>query len=78
MKIYSKIELEQVTDYKCDTCGKTTKKGNFIPIALDFSYGHDLDGNNYDFCSLKCLLEFVINEYLKENPRKNITFGGKK
>ena len=66
-------------EYKCDTCGiDLLKKIHGIPVELSFSYGHELDGEEYHFCSTACLLKFVIQENNKENPRNNIITGGKK
>jgi len=64
--------------YLCDTCGiDLLKKIHGIPVEISFSYGHELDGEEYHFCSNRCLLKFIIAEENKNNPRDIIT-GGKK
>jgi YHS domain-containing protein len=64
---------------KCDTCGDNLiTKFLGIPITISFGYGSNLDGEEYHFCSYKCLLKFVLNENKKENPRNDIITGGKK
>jgi len=74
-----KILIREVKyEYRCDTCGiDLLKKIHGIPVELSFSYGHELDGEEYHFCSTACLLKFVIAEENKNNPRDIIT-GGKK
>ena len=67
MNIYGIREHNTIIGTKCDTCGKSTEQGNFIPIRVEFSYGHDLDGITYDFCSYKCLIDFINAEIKKEN-----------
>ncbi len=64
-------------EYHCDTCGiDLLKKIHGIPIEINFSYGHELDGEEYHFCGNRCLLKFIIAEENKNNPRDIIT-GGK-
>lgn len=54
------------TNYYCDTCSDNIiTKCLGIPITVDFSFGHDLDGEEYHFCNNKCLSIF-INEELKK------------
>jgi len=55
----------------CDTCGKSDNNGELIPIRIDFSYGHSLDGEKYDFCNYSCLLKFIIEEIKKEKKNEN-------
>ena len=50
----------------CDTCGKSTDTKELIPIRLEFSFGHNLDGTLYDFCNYTRLLNFILNELKKE------------
>lgn len=65
MEIYGKKEFNTVIGYKCDTCGKSTKEGSWIPIRLEFSYGSSLNGMRYDFCNLECLKKFIDDEIKK-------------
>jgi hypothetical protein len=67
MDIYEMREHNTILGQKCDTCGKDNRVdiGN-VPIHLNFSYGSDLDGANYDFCEYKCLLDFINAELKKE------------
>jgi hypothetical protein len=67
MDIYGIREHNTVIGHKCDTCGKSTEDGNSIPIRIEFSYGHNLDGAIYDFCKYECLRKFIIEELKKEN-----------
>ena len=54
------------TFYTCDTCGEDLlMKHHGIPITVEFSYGHELDGTEYHFCCYQCLLKFVIEELKK-------------
>ena len=56
-------ECNQVTDYFiCDTCGIKLLQ---IPITVSFGYWHYLDGEEYHFCTNKCLRDFVNNEIKK-------------
>jgi len=60
--------------YSCDTCGKDLLSEFFgIPLTLDCSYGHYLDGTEYHFCNFSCLLQFISKELVKVNPRPIIT-----
>lgn len=55
------------TNYYCDTCSDNLiTKYLGIPITVSFSYGSDLDGEEYHFCNLKCILDFILNEQKKE------------
>jgi len=78
MDIYrycKECESNRITGQKCDTCGKSTEQGEFVPIIINFSYGHDLDGTSYDFCSYECVLNFIWNEIKKHKP-DNLLYGG--
>jgi len=66
MDIYGLRTHNTLIGHKCDTCGKSTQEGNSIPIRIEFSYGHDLDGAYYDFCSYQCVIDFINNEIKKE------------
>jgi hypothetical protein len=52
-------------EISCDTCGINLSFSYGSPITVEFGYGHTLDGENYHFCSNKCLLEFINNESKK-------------
>jgi hypothetical protein len=67
MDIYGMREHNTIVGQKCDTCGKSTEDGEFIPIRIEFGYGHDFDGAYYDFCNNQCLLQFIVAELKKEN-----------
>ena len=66
MDIYGIRCHNTLIGHKCDTCRKSTEDGNSIPIRIEFTYGHDLDGATYDFCSLECVKKFVDAELKKE------------
>ena len=67
MNIYGMREHNTIIGLKCDTCGKCNFGfGNFIPIKIEFTYGHDLDGAHYDFCSNECAIKFLTDELKKE------------
>jgi len=59
--MYKLIQREE-GEYTCDTCGK---KLNFaeeqigVPITVEFSYGHYLDGTDVHFCSDECLIKYI-------------------
>jgi hypothetical protein len=54
------------TNYYCDTCSDNLiTKHLGIPITISFGYGSILDGEEYHFCTLKCLSQF-IKEQKKE------------
>jgi hypothetical protein len=67
MDIYGMRKHNTLIGHKCDSCGKSTEEGNSIPIEIEFTYGHYLDGATYDFCSYKCLLDFINAELKKES-----------
>jgi len=55
------------TNYYCDTCSDNLiTKYLGIPITVSFGYGSDLDGEEYYFCNLKCLNQFIEAENKKE------------
>jgi len=63
----------------CDTCGENLIKEFFgIPVYLIYGYGSNLDGNEYHFCSNKCLFRFVAEELKKENPENRFEYGKEK
>jgi len=67
MDIYGIRKHNTIIGQKCDVCGKDNLSiGNFIPITINFSYGSILFGAKYDFCSLKCAIEFLTDELKKE------------
>jgi len=50
---------------KCDNCNKEEIEMLFgFPIRLNCGYGSRFDGQTLDFCSDKCLLEY-LKERLK-------------
>jgi len=60
----------------CDTCGKDIIEEKWgIPITINFGYGSELDGNEYHFDDLKCLLSFTLDEMKKENPENRFEYG---
>lgn len=52
-------------NYSCDTCGLNLTIDNKLPIEINFGYGSDLDGEEYHFCSLKCISDFINAERTK-------------
>jgi hypothetical protein len=58
----NQVVVDEITI--CDTCGETLKLGT--PIELSFGYSSSLDGNDYDFCGLKCANIFLNAELKKE------------
>ena len=70
-KICKTCQRNTIDDYLCDTCGKDLKKKYIgIPITLEFSYGHELDGETYHFCNYTCLLQFITAELRKTQPKE--------
>jgi YHS domain-containing protein len=62
------IECNNIPEinYFCDTCSDNLiAKYRGIPITINFSYGHDLDGEEYHFCNNECLLIFINEEFKK-------------
>jgi len=60
-----------LADFICDTCGEDLLTKYFgVPITVNFSYGHPLDGSEYHFCNYKCLLQYVARE-LSKQPQQN-------
>ena len=52
----------------CDNCGNgefVDGKYKGVGLTLDCGYGTILDGNTYNFCTLKCLKKFVDDEIAK-------------
>jgi len=67
MNIYGLREYNTIIGHKCDTCGRDDLQyGNFVPIHLNFSYGHTLDTATYDFCSYECAIKFLVDELKKK------------
>jgi YHS domain-containing protein len=52
-------------NYFCDTCGLNLTIDCKLPIELSFGYGSGLDGEEYQFCSLKCISDFINAECAK-------------
>jgi hypothetical protein len=68
----STVDLETV----CDTCGISTSNSKFVPISVEFNEGHELEGASYDFCSYKCLLQFLLAEIRKQSKiNESLEFG---
>jgi len=62
--------------YFCDNCSKDLLKDCCgIPITISFSYGHDLDGEEYHFCSNECAAVWFTDEMNKNNPETRFIFG---
>jgi len=59
--------------YVCDVCGKQD-----IPFTLSCGYGSDLDGEQYDFCSFQCMLQFIKDELSKQEPQDDRFIFGEK
>ena len=57
-------ENSYLISYKCDTCCTNIAYGN-APVHVEFGFSSPLDGSEYDFCDLKCLLAFVKAEIKK-------------
>lgn len=67
--------IKEYQEIQCDCCSKTFKKGNGVltninkkPLTL-YVIDDDNTGASCDFCSLECMLN-----YLKENFDRNDTF----
>jgi len=60
----------------CDVCENTLS--GFYDLNGKNPIRVIKDNVNYDFCNIKCLLQFVLNELKKQNPRKNIELGKEK
>lgn len=72
MEIYEVCNrgINHVVGYKCDTCGEDLLvKFLGVPITINFSYGHDLDGSEYHFCAYSCLLKFITDELHKQDAQ---------
>ena len=75
-KACKKCGHNKEVEFLCDTCGKEMLKGcQGIPITVEFSYGHPLDGETYHFCSNSCAAQFLQEEEAKLTSRNNIEFG---
>jgi len=65
-------KTEIVTDFVCDNCRKNLLKEYYgVPITVEFSYGHALDGEIRHYCSDKCLLN-ACNLYIKNSDDRFI------
>lgn len=63
-------------EYNCDTCEKNLLSAFYgVPITVEFSYGHELDGSEYHFCNYKCLLRFITQELRKQSKDERFEFG---
>jgi hypothetical protein len=63
----TKVEHVQVV---CDTCGKKLSIGNNGMMVREMGNPYPLQlrvgDTDYDFCSYKCLLNFIVEELKKE------------
>lgn len=75
MNVYEWVKKNVIIGYKCEECD--TKMNNPL-ITLIFGFGHDLDEEEYHFCSESHAIRFLANELRKKNPRTNIEFGKEK
>lgn len=73
-EIYCEDCGREKSSYKiCDNCGERlrdyciTEIGTKILDLKGNPISFNIEGQEYDFCSLKCLLKFVIEELEKEN-----------
>ena len=68
--------VDSIYDFYCDYCGKDLIK-NFlgVPITVDYSCGHDLDGTINHFCDNECLIKFHQDEMSKQNPNNPFITG---
>jgi len=64
---------ESLKFYYCDQCGEELVAG--IPFEIDCGFGSHLEGNDYHFCSIKCLTTFVLAENKKFNKQTNTLYG---
>ena len=55
-KKMKRIIKKEKIKYICDNCKKEME---FVSVELSFGYGSRLDGKEYEFCSDKCLKEFI-------------------
>ena len=60
-------------EFVCDTCGKQLSTGGFIIRDCGNRFPIELEilGAKYDFCTWKCILQFIIAEIKKEKPNEN-------
>jgi len=66
-------------DYFCDNCEKDLlKKLQGVPLTVEYSYGHDLDGTVNHFCSNECLISFHVDEINKQTPDDRFITGKEK
>ena len=54
-----KVIQKEKIKYFCDFCNKELEN---IPIDLNFGYPTPLDGSSKEFCSIKCLKDFIKKE----------------
>jgi YHS domain-containing protein len=60
-------------DFFCDTCEEDLlTKYLGVPITINFSYGHELDGSEYHFCNFSCLLKFIATELMKQKREESL------
>jgi len=73
-----RLVQSEKNDYYCDTCGKELLVEFLgVPISVDFGYGHELDGEEYHFCTYTCLLQFITAELKKTQSKdERFIYGG--
>jgi YHS domain-containing protein len=60
-----------IATFNCDTCGEDLRVKYYgVPITVEFSYGHPLDGSEYHFCNYSCLLKFIVSELGKQSVQE--------
>ena len=55
----------------CDTCGKQLSiNGQIIcEIGKNTIINLEINNTNYDFCNYSCLLQFIVEELRKQQPK---------
>lgn len=68
--------IKDYQEIQCDCCGQTFKRSNNMSVNIDnkkplriYVVDNDITGSSNDFCSLECMLNF-----LKENFDRDDTF----
>lgn len=59
--------------YVCDTCGKNLS--DFVPITIQFGYGHYLDEIEVHFCTDQCMMQYMIREWEKRPKDNRFIYG---
>jgi hypothetical protein len=61
-KVCKKCNSEYSLEKICDTCGK--KLNGIDDLILN------IDSEDYDFCNYTCLLQFIVQEIKKTQPKE--------